>query len=117
MVHFGWEASVELESHVSLWENVTATAAANPLVAYNRERITGGVSGVVVTHTPTGITTGSVLIREAHLGTGKTAGGSTSDGQEFVLKQNTKYLLRIANSTDTTNYISVRLNWYERVSL
>ena len=116
--HFGWQVHSEVEAHVSLWEGVTATAAANPVVAYNRERNAGGAATVVVTHSPTSITTGSTLIREAHFGTGRTAGGTSHDAEEFILKRNTKYLFRVTNAmNNASNYVSIRLNWYEHTSL
>ena len=115
--HFGWLLHCELEADMALYEAVTATAAANPSVAYNRERNWATTSTVVVTHTPTGVTEGATIIRSAHFGTGRTAGGSSDDGQEFILKRNTKYLFRVTNAVNSaSNYISIRLNWYEHTN-
>jgi hypothetical protein len=115
--HLTWEVGVEGQAHMSLWESVTATAAANAIVAYNRDRNSAVASGLVITHTPTSITTGSTLIRETHMGTGEKQGGSRSDNEEFILKQNVKYLLRITDHSGAANYIAVKLNWYEHTNL
>jgi len=114
LAHFVWSVDFELEGHVSIYEAPTATQAANPIVAYNRNRSgTPNVATVVVTHSPTSITVGTTLIRDAHAGAGKILSGSRADGREFILKANTKYLMRITNATSSANYISVWLDWYE----
>jgi hypothetical protein len=116
--HFGYEVDVEVEAHVYIYEAPTATAAANPIVAYNRDRNSLTAATVVVTHTPTSVTEGTTLIREAHLGSLKNVGGESVDAQEFILKQNTKYLFRVTNVINNApNYITIRLNWYEHTSL
>jgi hypothetical protein len=115
--HLTWFVEGELETHIGLYEAPTATAAANPIVAYNRDRNSAVTSGLVITHTPTSITIGTTLIREAHFGTGKNAGGSRAESEEFILKQNTKYILRVTNSTSSNNYVAIRLDWYEHQNL
>lgn len=113
-IHLTWSVDFEFEGHVSIYEAVIATAAANPIVAYNRNRVgTPGATELVITHSPTGITTGTTLIRDVHAGSGKIISGSRSDGREFILKPETKYLLRITNATTSANYISLWLDWYE----
>lgn len=111
--HFTYALEVELETNMFLYEGAIATAGA-AVVAYNRDRNNLTAATVVVTSTPTGITTGSTIIRQNHYGTGKTAGGDDRTVNEFILKKNTKYLLRLTNLVaNATNYCSVRLNWYE----
>ena len=114
LAHFVWAVDFELEGHVSIYEAPTATQAANPIVAYNRNRNgTPAAATVVVTHSPTAVTVGTTLIRDAHAGAGKILSGSRADGREFILKANTKYLMRITNATANPNWISVWLDWYE----
>ena len=111
--HFTYALEVELETNMFLYEDAIATAG-SAVVAYNRDRNNLTAATVVVTSTPTGITTGSTIIRQNHYGTGKTAGGDDRTVNEFILKKNTKYLLRLTNLVaNATNYCSVRLNWYE----
>lgn len=112
--HFTWAIDFELEGHMAIYEAVTATQAANPIVAYNRNRVGSPTAAtVVLTFAPTAVTEGTTVIREAHAGSGKLISGSRADSQEFVLKPNTKYLIRVTNVAAATSYISVRLDWYE----
>jgi len=116
-VHMTWQVTGELETHVSAWEAPTATASANAITAYNRNRNSATASGLAICHTPTDVTTGSVLIMDAHFGTGRSVGGGRSDDDEWILDQNAKYLLRITNAVPgSSNYISVFLSWYEHTS-
>ena len=113
-VHFIYEVDVEAEAQLYIYEAPTATAAANPIVAYNRNRTgTPGAATVVLTHTPTSITAGTTIIRSHHLGAGKAFGGGARAGHEFVLKLNTKYLFRLTNLTVNTNWFNIVLDWYE----
>jgi hypothetical protein len=116
--HLTWKVESELEAHAAIWEAPTATASASAIVAYNRQRNAGGASGLVLTHTPTSITTGTTLIRDVHMGSGRSVGGSRADAEEFILKQGTKYLFRVTNSvSNANNYVSVWLDWYEHQNL
>jgi hypothetical protein len=113
-IHFIYEIDVEGEAQLYIYEAPTATAAANPIVAYNRNRIgTPDDATFVLTHTPTIITTGSTIIRSHHMGAGKSLGGGSRSLHEFVLKRNTKYLFRITNLTVSANWFNTTLNWYE----
>ena len=114
--HLTYEIDVELETQMYLYEAPTATAAANPVVAYNRDRNNITAATVVVTHTPTGITPGTTIIRSHHLGSGKQWGGGARGVHEFILKQNTKYLFRLTNATVSNNWMSVKLDWYEHTN-
>ena len=110
--HFTYELDVEAETEISLYEAVTATAG-TAVAAYNRDRNSANAATVVVTHTPTGITEGTTLIRSFHLGSGKSFGGGERAVHEFILKKNTKYLFRLTNATTSANYMAVKLDWYE----
>ena len=114
--HFAYEIDVEAETQVYLYEAPTATAAANPIVAYNRDRNSTKAATVVITHTPTGITPGTTIIRSYHLGSGKTFGGGARGNHEFILKAGTKYLFRLTNLTVSDNWMSVIFDWYEHTN-
>ena len=115
--HLVYEVDVEAETQVYIYEAVTATAAANPVVAYNRDRNnTIKTPTVVVTHTPTDITEGSTIIRSYHLGSGKAFGGGARGVHEFILKAGTKYLFRLTNLTVSDNWMSVIIDWYEHTN-
>ena len=112
--HFFYEVDVEAEAQLYIYEAPTATAAANPIVAYNRNRTgTPDAATVVLTHTPTSITEGTTVIRSHHFGAGKSFGGGERSSHEFVLKLNTKYLFRLTNLTTGDNWFNIILNWYE----
>jgi hypothetical protein len=51
------------------------------------------------------------------VGVGRGVGGSTRDDEEILLKQNTKYLLRITEANIANTIINWSLDWYEHVSL
>lgn len=112
-IHFTYVIEVELETDGLLYENVTATVG-TAVAAYNRDRNSLTAATLVVTHTPSAITAGTTIIRSGHYGSGKTIGGNDRTVNEIILKKNTKYLLRLTNViANATNYMSVRLNWYE----
>lgn len=113
--HFTYELDVEAETDVMIYEAPTATAGTEVAI-YNRDRNSEVTPTVTVTHTPTGITAGSTIIRAYHLGTGKSFGGGSRDVHEFILKQNTKYLFRMTNATTSNNYMAVKLDWYEHTN-
>lgn len=114
-VHFILEAISEKEMFVQMWEAATLTAG-TALTAYNKNRNSSTTAKATVTSTPTSITTGSVLLMEDQWGSGKEGGGSRGL-EEFILKQNTKYLIRFTNLTANANFLSVHFNWYEHTSV
>jgi hypothetical protein len=72
---------------------------------------------LTVFHTPTVGATGTTVIREWHIGSGRSVGGGDRATQEFILKQNTKYLIRINNQTTNNNYMALKLSWYEHTNI
>jgi hypothetical protein len=110
--HFTYSVSCEAEFHLTFLEAPTATAAANPIVAYNLNRNSANTSGLTITHTPTDVS-GGTAIDTAHGGAGKAEGGDHDHSNEWILDQNAKYILTILNETASDNYISVHFDWYE----
>lgn len=110
--HFTYAINCEGEFHLTFLEAPTATAAANPIVAYNLNRNSANTSGLTITHTPTGVS-GGTAIDTAHGGATQKEGGDHSHSNEWILGQNKKYILTILNSTALNNYIAVHLDWYE----
>lgn len=105
---FSWD--VELEAEINIYEEPTTSNDGTPLTKINRERNSTYTSSLGIYHTPTSSVDGT-LIYTKHLGSGRNSGGQDRS-EEFVLKNNTKYLLRITNSTALANYISWELNHY-----
>lgn len=109
------------ETDVDLYEATTLTdASGNRLTPVNRNRNSSNTSGLTICHTPGGSGDGN-LIAEAIFGLDagvvvqSPIGGQTGGRHEFVLKQNTAYLLRVTSGTDG-NRISIVLDWYEHTA-
>ena len=110
--HLIYEIEAQAEMQFYIYEAPTATAG-TAMTIINRNRNVTNPATVTLSHTPTGITTGTTIIRKHHMGAGKAFGGGARSAHEFVLKQNTKYLIRMTNLTVTTNWATIVLNWYE----
>lgn len=85
--------------------NANRNSAATPTTAVHK-----GTSG--------GTTDGSALVSYASgSASNQSKGAANSDHQnEIILKQNTKYLLRVTSGT-AGNLVNVAFNWYEHTSL
>lgn len=113
--HLVWEIEHELETSIQFYYDTTYSAIGTEVGSYNRNGNSPNVATTLVYHTPT-ITDVGTLIATIQQGDGKKAGGADRLSNEFVLKQNTVYLVRITNLTASNNLISVKFNWYENVS-
>jgi hypothetical protein len=100
----------ESEAIWYLYEGVTTTSLGTSIPFYNRERNSANVTGLTAYHSPT-ITSDGTLLMTKHQGSGRGV-GSDARTEEFVLKNNTAYLLRVTNQTANNNYISWELNHY-----
>jgi hypothetical protein len=111
--HLVWEIEHELETSISFYKDTTYSDIGTEVTSYNRNGNSYKVATTKVYHTPT-VTDVGTLIATIQQGDGKKAGGSDRLANEFVLKQNTVYLVRITNLTANNNLIGVKLNWYEK---
>jgi len=82
------------------------------------------VAGDITTYTETQIAaanfSGGLELDHVQLviGSGpKAVGGSTRGEQEWLLKQNTKYIIYIRNVGASINLHEIHLDWYERISI
>jgi len=104
----------------SLWEGTTKTDnSGNRITPMNRNRNSSNTSGLTICHTPGGSESGTANLTQ-YLGAAATGGRSTASGQansrgEFVLKQNTAYLIRATSRADN-NSMSIILDWYEHTN-
>lgn len=107
----------ELETEYILTEGVSTGSDGTPITPRNRNRNATDSATVVVTHTPVGVTGGTV-IATARLGSGRNFGGEVRDTNEIMLKQNTKYHFRINNVVvSASNLANVLFDWYEHTDL
>lgn len=108
----------ELESHFDFYEDATLSATTSAtgtaITSFNRERNSSKTSALGIYHSPVLATAGGdgTKIFEKHAGSGKQEGTELRGSEEFVLKNNTKYVLRLTNSTTSNNYIGWELNYY-----
>lgn len=51
------------------------------------------------------------------LGSNKAIGGTANRADEFILKDNIKYLLRITNDTVSNNWVNVNIDYYVHPSV
>lgn len=84
------------------------------LVSFNRDRDSSNSSGVLISHTVTYASSGTVM--ESHCigtaGHGDSSGGSGQSRHEFVLSTTKQYLLRFVAFNAATN-VAVNLSFYE----
>jgi len=111
-----------LAGTAQLWEGTTKTyVSGNQIVPFDRNRNSAKTSGLTICHTPDGSETGTASMTQyvgATASGGRVAvGGATgSEREEFILKQNTAYLIRGTSRADG-NAISIALSWYEHTNL
>lgn len=129
-IHLIVELAVKAASHLEILEGPTwdtNSGTVNPI--YNRNRNSSNVSVLLEdkTATPVFTATGNVLLNPSNLAGGtvihdfyvfsdKKFGGQQRDAEEFILKQNKTYAIKI-EADAATNAAQLTLNWYEHVNL
>lgn len=111
-VHIVNTTVTEAEAEYPFFEGVTASNNGTGVTAYNRNRNSLTTPTNSLFHTPTISNTGTTLCMK-HWGSGKGSGGDDRGVNEWVLKPNTKYLIRITNFSQTANHTTIELEWYE----
>lgn len=110
--HFLYAVSSGLSVTIDLFEETTKTGG-TAVPSLNNNRRSGNTAETTVTHSPGGAGDGTQILYDSAGGTGGGRSGGEARGEnEYLLKRNTKYLLRIT-SGDANNVISIRLHWYE----
>jgi hypothetical protein len=101
---------------IGLQEDATITGGTTATV-YNHNRLSAKTSSVII---KTGITlsTAGTTISTSYVGGGTNQGanriGADNVGSnEYILKQNTQYVITLANSSSGTNTVFVSPTWYE----
>lgn len=113
--HMMFDCYHEVEGTLSITEGVTVDANGTEITTQNRNRNVTNPSGVKFYHTPTNPTGGTVIWTYKR-GSGNKSGGENRDVREVVLKQNTKYLFTITNSSNQTGLFNYFMNWYEHTN-
>ena len=108
--------------------------AGTDLAIYNRDRNSDTTSGVLSLENPA-VAGGATSFIEAQIGAAslsggtqvthvtlagglgkKAVGGLARGSEEWILKQNTKYLFIMQNLNDTANLHEIDLSWYEHTN-
>ncbi len=114
--HLVWEIEHELETLIQFYRDATYSDIGIIEPSFNRNGNSDNTATTLVYRDAT-ITDVGTLVGTIQQGAGKKAGGSDRQSNEFILKQDTVYLIRITNLTANDNLVFIKLNWYERVSL
>lgn len=111
--HFYIEVLTESEANYKLYESVITSNNGTVVSAFNRNRQDPVVpeNEIVFTHTPT-VTNLGTLIETEHWGSGRGVGGVNRAASEWVVKNNTKYLIRLTNATAVNNQVSLKVAYY-----
>ena len=115
--HLVYNISNTLETEFEWFEAPTVTGNGTAVASYNRNRNSLTAATTLVFHTPTTTADGTLLSTRRE-GLGKTAGGTARSVAEWILEQNTSYMLRLTSrgGAGTTNYVNWWLVWYEHTS-
>jgi len=112
-VHFRFAVGVEGEALVSFYELVSSFSGGTPVLAHCANRVVANTAFTTFLADPT-VTLGTpVLLMQDHLGSGHQVGGSVKSDNEWILKRNANYLIRITNLTALDNYVDAELVFYE----
>lgn len=118
--HMTWELDTTADGTFTVLEDVTSFASGASVTPLNHNRNSENTSDMTCIRGMTGadlITpTGGTTILNATLSTGKGDSLSAGHGEEFILRQNSKYLFRYTNGT-SANVIKFVMEWYEHISV
>lgn len=100
-----------------LYEDAVAVPGSTNKIGYNHNRQSTNAPLLIVNEDPTGVISGT-LIDEAFFGggTGDKKDATVEGGllfAQWVLKKNTKYIIRLINNTGSENSASVSIYWKE----
>ena len=110
--HMFTSFNFELEGMVYIYENTTTSNDGTPITSQNRNRNSNNTAKLIVYAIPT-VTIDGNLVAAYSVGAGKKSGGESRANNELILKQNTKYLIKIVNGVTTANNVDYLADWYE----
>lgn len=116
--HLTFEVVGVAVTTVTLYEGSDRSGTTG-LTEQNNDRNSANVAAVTVHRGVNGGTTDGTAIWQSSGGSASGAfrGGTTSgEASEIILRQNTKYILRVLSGT-AGNICAVKLRWYEHVNL
>lgn len=111
VAHLLGELNVENEAEFWFYESPTITDNGTALTVRNRNRNSSNTDFLSVYYGATISVVGDML-EHGMLGSGKSAGCGVNRTDEWILKNNTAYLLRVTNKTTSDNYHTIRFQYY-----
>jgi len=109
-IHIKITCSADGKGNIALYEDAVTSNNGTGMTEFNRNRVSANTPEATVFHTPTVSNVGTMLCDEL-FGSGNKSGGETRADNEWVLKQNAKYLVRVSASVNID--VSTKINWYE----
>lgn len=103
---------------ITSYEDVTTSDDGSSITTFNRNRNSGNGSGMILTHTPT-VTDLGTLVHDRFVpdngGVGSNEIGMISPnlGEEWILKEGSKYLVRLTNNSGGAINFTFEALWYE----
>lgn len=99
---------------VAVYEGTTTSANGTAITRWNRNRNSVNTSSTLVYHTPTVTADGTKMVEKwiGSSGFRENSGGESRGDNEFILKQNTKYLVRLTAVSDDIKG-AIGGDWYE----
>ena len=111
VAHLIGELNGQAETQVWFYESPTVSANGNLLNILNRNRNSSNVDFLSIYEGATISAVGTEL-EHSQFGAGKAVGGGVNRTDEWVLANNTTYLMRVTNNTTSNNYHSIRFQYY-----
>jgi hypothetical protein len=111
LYHFKGSVDSEAEAMVEFFEGTVVSDNGTIRTPFSRNRNTTFNDYLPMYTGPT-ITTDGTKLFEKTIGNGKSVGGAVDRADEFVLGNNTVYLLRVTNNTVSSNYVNVSVDYY-----
>jgi len=113
-MHLTFTTEGILATHTYVYEGVTVSVNGSVVIPFNRDRNSTNTCGGIFRINDTTADLGT-LLWQWHSGS-KRESGISMEGQEIILKQNTKYLF-VIESEANNNAASGQLNWYVHTNL
>jgi hypothetical protein len=116
--HLTFEVQGTAVTTAVFYEGANRTGT-TPLTVFNNDRNSGALSGLLAHRGVSGGTTDGTPFWQMSGGTASAqfrGGPDVRQDTEIILKQNTKYVLKVTSGT-AGNVVSVRLRWYEHTNL
>lgn len=114
--HFSFEIFGSLKTKIELYESTTHTTAGVPLTSYNSNRNSNKTAEMTIHIANTDVADGTRIdclsFGSSTIGVVGGSGGQSREENEWPLKKNTKYLIKVISGSDGNN-VTLRLSWYE----